>query len=300
MAYFCYVSNISPQLTEHHLRELFECCGPIKKMELTAVEPRSCIIQFGEEAHAKAAFFLSGTPLGDRPLTVSLQAPMSYANLPEGSPLIAAQKRENQISRTIYVGNLNLAIDDDALRQFFSSAGTVTATKMAETDGKQTRFAFVEFDTPEQAQMALTLQGTVLADKAIKVGKAVNPIQKEESTSKDINAIMRKVIIHAERLSKDIERSRSRSRGRGRRHRSRSRDRNRDRRRSRSRSPPREIVIPRPRKEEKPKVDRSGMFFDGYRWQPIQPVLPGFSQLPAATKLFGIPPGQVNQPPQGR
>jgi len=229
---------------------------------------------------------------------------MSYANLPDGSPLIAVQKRENQISRTIYVGNLNLAIDEDALKQFFSSAGTVVATKLAgESDGKQTRFAFVEFDTPEQAQMALTLQGTVLADKAIKVGKAVNPIQKNEEPSKNINEIMRKVLMHTERLSKDIERSRSRSRDRGRRRRSRSRDsrdRHRERRRSRSRSPPREIVIPRPRKEDKPKVDRTGMFFDGYRWQPIQPVLPGFSQLPAATKLFGIPPGQVNQPPQGR
>jgi len=298
------VSNISPQLTENHLRELFECCGAIRKMELTVGEPRSCIIQFGEEAHAKAAFFLSGTPLGDRPLTVSLQTPTSYVNLPEGSPLVAAQRRENQISRTIYVGNLNLAIDDDALKQFFSSAGVVTATKLAgEADGKQTRFAFVEFDTPEQAQMALTLQGTVLADKAIKVGKAVNPIQKNEEPSKNINEIMRKVLAHTERLSKDIERSRSRSRDRSRRRRSRSRDsrdRTRERRRSRSRSPPREIVMPRPRKEDKPKVDRTGMFFDGYRWQPIQPVIPGFSQLPAATKLFGIPPGQVNQPPQGR
>lgn len=273
-------------------------------MELTTTEPRSCTIQFGEEAHAKAAFFLSGTPLGDRPLTVSLQAPMSYAALPEGSPLVAAQRRENQIARTIYVGNLNLAIDEDALKQFFSSAGTVTATKLAgESDGKQTRFAFVEFDTPEQAQMALTLQGTVLADKAIKVGKAVNPIQKTEEPSKNINEIMRRVLAHTERLSKDIERnsrSRSRDRSRRRRSRSRSRDRHRDRRRSRSRSPPREIVIPRPRKEDKPKIDRTGMFFDGYRWQPIQPVLPGFNQLPAATKLFGIPPGQVNQPPPGR
>jgi RNA recognition motif-containing protein len=216
-----------------------------------------------------------------------------------------ANRSSNQVARTIYVGNLNLAIDEDALRQFFSSAGTVTATKMAgEADGKQTRFAFVEFDTPEQAQMALTLQGTVLADKAIKVGKAVNPIQKNDEPSKNINEIMRKVLAHTERLSKDIERSRSRSRDRGgRRRRSRSRDsrdRHRDRRRSRSRSPPREIVVPRARKEDKPKVDRTGMFFDGYRWQPIQPVLPGMSSLPAATKLFGIPPGQVNQPPQGR
>jgi hypothetical protein len=298
MAHYCYVSNISPQLTEHHLRELFECCGAIKKMELTVGEPRTCTIQFGEEAHAKAAFFLSGTPLGDRPLTVALQTPMSY----DGA---GANRSSNQVARTIYVGNLNLAIDEDALRQFFSSAGTVTATKLAgEADGKQTRFAFVEFDTPEQAQMALTLQGTVLADKAIKVGKAVNPIQKSDEPSKNINEIMRKVLAHTERLSKDIERSRSRSRDRGgRRRRSRSRDsrdRHRDRRRSRSRSPPREIVIPRARKEDKPKVDRTGMFFDGYRWQPIQPVLPGMSQLPAATKLFGIPPGQVNQPPQGR
>lgn len=280
----CYVSNISPQLSENHIRELFECCGPIKKMEMTTTEPRTCTIQFGDDGHAKAAFFLSGTPLGDRPLTVSLQPivaqphyavdpskPISY---PDGSPLAMAQKRENLIARTIYVGNLNLAVEEEALRQFFSTAGTVTATKLAgDTEGKATRFAFVEFETPEMAQMALTLQGTVLGDKAIKVGKAVNPIQRAEEPQKNISEIMKKVLAHTQNLSAKIEgKSRSRSRDRDRRRRSRSRDRNRSRSR-RSRSPvKKEIIIERSIKIEKPKVDRTGMFFDGYRWQPIQPV----------------------------
>lgn len=282
----CYVSNISPQLSDNHIRELFECCGPIKKMDMTNTEPRTCTILFGEESHAKAAFFLSGTPLGDRPLTVSLQPiiipqyaidPSKPIVYPDGSPLALAQKREQLIARTIYVGNLNLAVEEESLRQFFSSAGTVTATKLAgDTEGKATRFAFVEFETPEMAQMALTLQGTVLGDKAIKVGKAVNPIQRAEEPAKNMSEIMKKVLAHTSALSQKIEGpSRSRSRSRDRKRRSRSRDRDRDRSRSRrSRSPrkPKEPVVERPVKVEKPKVDRTGMFFDGYRWQPIQPV----------------------------
>lgn len=256
------------------------------------MEPRQCTIQFNEEAHAKAAFFLSGTPLGDRPLTVSLQPIILYTPqaqqmvYPEGSPLAAAQKREQLIARTIYVGNLNLAIEEEALRQFFSTAGVVTATKLAGDtvsqlqEGKATRFAFVEFETPEMAQMALTLQGTVLAEKAIKVGKAVNPIQRAEEPQKNISEIMKKVLAHTEKLNSKVSgsRSRSRSRDRSRRRRSsrsRSRDRARDRDRRRRSPSPKALPPARPKKEEKPKVDRTGMFFDGYRWQPIQPILPG-------------------------
>jgi hypothetical protein len=42
----------------------------------------------------------------------------------------------------------------------------------------------------------MALNGTQLAEKAIKVGKAINPIIKEEVPKKDINEIMKKVRTH--------------------------------------------------------------------------------------------------------
>ncbi len=52
-----------------HLRELFECCGAVIRMDMQ--EGGQCIIEYGEVSHSRAAVFLSGTPLGDRPLTVT-------------------------------------------------------------------------------------------------------------------------------------------------------------------------------------------------------------------------------------
>jgi len=66
------VSNISNLLDKNHLKELFEVCGPIMKMEFSQdTTDRECLIEFAKEEHAQAAQLLSGTPLGDRKLTVT-------------------------------------------------------------------------------------------------------------------------------------------------------------------------------------------------------------------------------------
>jgi len=65
------VQNISTLLDKRHLTELFEVCGPIVKMEFSQdSSDRECLIEFAKEEHAQAAQLLSGTPLGDRKLTV--------------------------------------------------------------------------------------------------------------------------------------------------------------------------------------------------------------------------------------
>lgn len=66
------VSNIAPALERKQLQDLFRCCGAIDKLELVALPSgeRHCIIEYKQAAHAKAAEFLSNTPLGDRNLVV--------------------------------------------------------------------------------------------------------------------------------------------------------------------------------------------------------------------------------------
>lgn len=65
------VTNISSQLSESQVRDLFECCGSIKSF-VTAEDQnsRSCTIEFLEPAQARAACSLSGTPLGDKNIHV--------------------------------------------------------------------------------------------------------------------------------------------------------------------------------------------------------------------------------------
>jgi hypothetical protein len=298
------VSNISPALEEHHLSELFACCGPIKSLSMTEGIDRLCTIEYLEPAHAQAAALLSGTPLGDRNIYVVLKQNPSpselfqnaVASVPLSLPLVqAAHKRADEVARTVYVGNLNLETGEEPIKKFFARIGTVLHVKLAgdNTMGRTGRFAFVEFDTREAADQALTMSGGQIGDRIVKVGRSNNPIFKpgsNDSKGKPVgqqNDILAKVKEYTQKLSEKVERkerrerrsSRSRSGSRGRkkkskhRRRSRSRSRSRGRRggrrrrsrtRSRSFSPLPPLNIP-----QKKKIDRTGMFFDGYNWQPI-------------------------------
>lgn len=69
------VTNISSQLEEHHLRELFECCGKVISLKMTdnQVAGREATIEFAEPTQATAAKLLSGTPLGDKTIIVNIK-----------------------------------------------------------------------------------------------------------------------------------------------------------------------------------------------------------------------------------
>lgn len=269
------VSNISPQLEEHHLRELFECCGGITSMRLNK-SLGQCTVQFGEGTHARAAVFLSGTTLGDRPLSVTIQQPTSavppanvwhsgvpppnfgappagvtgglipnhiYANNP-GTLEAANEKKMEEIQRTVYIGNVNCDLTEQQLVDFFTDqCGPIVIVKMAgETLGKPSRFAFVEFYEIFAAQKALSMDGSTLAGLALKIRKANNAILKPAAAAhtlsnqqKDVNEIMKKVLAHTQGIGSKLDRSRSRSRERSRRSSGSGRDRDRDRDRRSSR-----------------------------------------------------------------
>jgi len=270
-----------------------------------------CSFFFEDAAHAKAAALLSGTPLGDRELKVSLKYTDDDEDLAHYDPAelyeqgsAGAKRRQEEIARTVYVGNIGPDVGDDALRNFFAKSGTVALVKLAgDSAGKGARFAFVEFTTLDGAQLALGLNGQTLLNSVVKVGKANNPIFKPGAASlylnpedKKVDDIMQKVLDAASSITAKVQekedrhkkkkrRSRSRSGSRSRRRRrsksrsrSRSRGRRSGRRRSRSRSPRRyrsrspPPARPPPKKKVDPKNDHAGMFFDGYRWQPIEQV----------------------------
>ena len=59
-------------------------------------------------------------------------------------------------------------ITPDQLVKFFSACGPVSFCRMAGDDSHPARFAFIEFETFPAAQMAMTLNGTMLVDRPIK------------------------------------------------------------------------------------------------------------------------------------
>eukprot|EP00954_Amorphochlora_amoebiformis_P010816 844812-Amorphochlora_amoeboformis.AAC.1 len=203
-----YVDEISSLISKEQITELFSCCGQINQcvLNLGPDGKKSATISFEEPSQATAAVALSGTMLGDCAFTVSTQprgesvpaatetnAPglqnlmVVHQTTSTQDALLSAQlKREEEISRTIYVGNLRPDITEEQLAEFLSSCGEVVCVKhcnntVGEGDAA-VRYSFVEFKTQQAALTAMGLGGTIFAGKALKMGKALNPIIKNAKT----------------------------------------------------------------------------------------------------------------------
>ncbi|OLY81127.1 Splicing regulatory glutamine/lysine-rich protein 1 [Smittium mucronatum] len=86
--------------------------------------------------------------------------------------------KAEEISRTVYVGNITSQISDQELMDFFGCCGYVAYVKMAGDGQQPTRFAFIEFTTIEAAQTALAMNGTMLAGRPLKINYSKNSINK--------------------------------------------------------------------------------------------------------------------------
>jgi len=74
----------------------------------------------------------------------------------------------------LYVGNLPYNISDDQLNDLFAKFGTPDSAKVI-TDretGRSKGFGFVEFSNSEQAQQALSLNGTEFGGRSLTVNEA--------------------------------------------------------------------------------------------------------------------------------
>lgn len=99
---------------------------------------------------------------------------------PDGQPIILTEAdriREEQIRRTIYVGNLDPQLVEEHVKEFFSTQGEMTYVKMS-APGLEQRYCFVEFADEASAKRSFSLSGTVLGDRAIKIGTVTTPISK--------------------------------------------------------------------------------------------------------------------------
>jgi len=207
---FVEITNISTLLDESTLRELFECCGEIMRVNMHQDEEgRVCLIQFKNHQESEAAAMLSGTRLGDKAIQVKAKDRAEFedkivtteehntgaideveaarkkveewANAPaqpvDKSKLTEYDKRrESQIRRSIYVGNLCPQLKEEHIRSFFSTQGKIKLIKMS-GPGMDNNYCFVEFYDEESAVRSHSLSGTILGDRAIKIGNVKTPIQ---------------------------------------------------------------------------------------------------------------------------
>ncbi|KMS94494.1 hypothetical protein BVRB_020850, partial [Beta vulgaris subsp. vulgaris] len=251
-------TNLSASVRLSHLTDLFSACGQIVNSEIEG-EGQSharCLLQFGDSSAASMAELLDGTALGDMAMRVQsvpydtlkeappLQTPVNVASAPMqpvvgATPEPAVFSQDDRLLRTIYVGNLSPSVLTEHVIGFLAPIGAaIINIKMCPGGGSATAHAFVEFGSVRHAQMALSLSGTELHGRNVKVGMAENPIQAAGEGTADLRKrelALEKVRQAQERLKlksmglapkdekdqdkdqdQDQEKSRSRSRSRSR------------------------------------------------------------------------------------
>ena len=205
------VSNISLQIEQHHLHELFSACGVCTVQQLY-VQPngtsKSCIVAFNNPDECKAATFLNGVPLGDKLIDVKLgddnndttttttttttTQSNTYnnntANNQSNANTIDNASQSN--SSTVYVGNLSPIVDDAILLQYFSTVGPVVSVKFGSSDGTLNRYAFIEFRSVSSATIAKQLNGSILADRPMKISSANQSTKSSKPSSSVYNENM--------------------------------------------------------------------------------------------------------------
>lgn len=244
------VTNISPSLSEAHIRDLFGTCGTITScvLEDGGHSTAKCTITFATDDEMKVALLLDEVNLAGSPLKVEQVG----SSPPEDVPQFLSKHRANELAKTVYVGNLPPGIDEKGVTHLFAAVGSVVYVKMGDPSS-QSSYAFVEFESIASAQKAKNMHGIMMGGRSVKVGDAQTPIARSGTVSgisekrvavsrlsfRDKEDIRRRIASLQNRLR---ERYGFRSRGR----------------RSVSRSPRKKHVV-----VQKQKPSREGMFWDG-------------------------------------
>jgi len=205
------ITNISSVLDFKSLEELFTCCGKIRTLDLRRrfTGGRICFIEFSLPAEAAAAEFLKNTQLGDQrvmvrrlslsEVTEAKRMTQEIENCKKDQGIVehAVKKlqkfseiqdtveqaiRDDELQRTIYCGNLGPQVSEEHIKSIFKSCGRVLFVKIqsprSEHNPLGSQYAFIEFETVDGAKKAFALNGLMLGERGLKLGKATNPIYK--------------------------------------------------------------------------------------------------------------------------
>jgi len=192
--HFVKILNISNTVEIGHLKELLQCFGQVKQINMHQIAKgeRLCIAEFGTFAESQAVTSLSGTKVGGLQIQVRQADFSEVVSIPgnvykvdgvlatnkdvnDQGKILADHWRDTQINRTIYVGNLSHHITEEHIRTFFKAQGSIRYIKMA---GKHmnSNYCFVEFLNATSAQRAHALNGSNFHGRPLRIGRVKNPV----------------------------------------------------------------------------------------------------------------------------
>lgn len=218
------VTNVSPTCSVQQLGDLFSFLGTIEELHLypkeeslTVIPCRTCCIRFSTSSEACLARHLTNTVFIDRAISVihtkfeiipkdsvilsewnsSPESSSETHGRHEGkskSHMTLAMTKQDEIKRTIYVGNLTSNISAEQVMQFFIGCGEIKYVRMAGDESQPTRFAFVEFSDSGCMQRALSMNGAIFGDRPIKVNHSKNAIVKpNKPQDREVDLVMHRL-----------------------------------------------------------------------------------------------------------
>lgn len=161
-----YVTNYPPAADESYIRELFQECGEVLSVRLPSLKVnthrRFCYVSFRDRDSAAKATKKDGEMLEGKFKLVAKYSDPGQKKKREGA---LAEGRE------VHVQYLDHHASESELKEVFSKYGNVTRVNIPQTMGGRNKgFAFLDFETKEQASKAVEeLHNTKLRNQIIRV-----------------------------------------------------------------------------------------------------------------------------------
>ena len=158
-----FIKNIPFSTTEEELENYFSKYGKIKKTNILK-----------KNGHSKGIGFIT---FNEKKSCEKLFENEKYLEL-EGRKLFISYSNKNyknnllNNSKTLFIGNLSLEINEEKLENFFSEYGKITDIRIAKNlEGKNKGFAHIDFENEKNASEALKKNGEELDGKRLIVNK---------------------------------------------------------------------------------------------------------------------------------
>ncbi|KAI8603478.1 hypothetical protein EDD21DRAFT_30438 [Dissophora ornata] len=189
----CFVANFPANMTEKRLKELFQEYGTILRCTIPSRNTekgkrRFAYVQFSSADEANAALRLDGRDVGDRlGLSVRISDTSKKTRSTSGPPLPRVSRHE------VHVSGITNELKEEELKKLVSLHAQPTSVFiMRNSSSKGKIWANVKFDTEEDADAALALNGTMFHGKQLTVTRRV--FQQKESDENQSRRERRKAL----------------------------------------------------------------------------------------------------------
>ena len=179
--YSVFIGKLDPRTTEEELRRHFFIAGEIRRVtqlrsKKTGMPTGSAFLQFSDLGAAGRALFLDRSYLRGKLISVTEKLFLDGGDYKDD---------QNIDPSSVYVGNLDHSVTSLDLASYFHEVGEiskVTVLKNKET-GQHKGAAYVQFKDQGGLERALSLDGSFIAGKNVKIRRKRKTISAEDSNN---------------------------------------------------------------------------------------------------------------------